>query len=278
MRQAPRRAALIALAIDVQRLATRLAAAFAAAVAPPSIAADAHHDFALAACTCKHSTPQRLICRDDSRHRRPRSGPERLQRSCSAPHLLWTWSQSSAILCPHSWPTRWGAAVGTTSLSLRSSRPFLTTRGSSTALGPRWPSRMWGYGAQPHVAGPIGAAKQRPVLRAHPLQAHQPQPADQAPPRGHCVGEPQKVDSAALKSRLFIFERLDLGLTDPSWPSCLADPCDHRNLAQSLRFGGSVSLSRPGSIPMSVKADTKTDRRAHFVELNSMTCPQLIGC
>ena len=198
MRQAPRRAALIALAIGVQRLAARLAAAFTAAVAPPSIAADAHQDFALAACTCKHSTPQRLICRDDSRHRRPRSGPERLQRSCSAPHL-WTWSRSSAILCPHSWLTRWGAAVGTTSPSLRSSRLFLTTRDSSTALGPGWPSRMWGYGAQPHVAGPIGAAKQRPVLSAHPLQAQQPQPACQAPPRGRNVGELQTVDSAATE-------------------------------------------------------------------------------
>ena len=85
MRQAPRRAALIALAIGVQRLAARLATAFTAAVAPPSIAADAHQDFALAACTGKHSTPQRLICRDDSRHRRPRSGPS----ACSAavPHL-----------------------------------------------------------------------------------------------------------------------------------------------------------------------------------------------
>ena len=218
MRQAPRRAALIALAIGVQRLAARLAAAFAAAVAPPSIAAYAHQDFALAACTCKHSTPQRLICRDDSRHRRPRSGPERLQRRCSVPHPLWTWSQSSAILCPHSWPTRWGAAAGTTCPSLRSSRPFLTTRGSSTARRPRWPNRMWGYGAQPHSAGPIGAAKQRPVPRAHPLQAQQPRQADEAPPRGRNGGELQKVGSAALKSRLFIVERLDLELTDRTRP------------------------------------------------------------
>ena len=65
-------------------------------------------------------------------------------------------------------------------------------------------------------------------------------------PRGRCVGELQKVDSAALKSRLFIFERLDLELTDPSWPNRLV-------ILQSARFGGSVSLSRPGSIPMSVK-------------------------
>lgn len=81
---------------------------------------------------------------------------------------------------------------------------------------------MRGYGAQPHVAGPIGAAKQRPVLRAHPLQAQQPQQAYQAPPRGRSVGELQKVDSAALKSRLFIFERLDLELSGPSWPNRLA--------------------------------------------------------
>ena len=73
---------------------------------------------------------------------------------------------------------------------------------------------MWGYGAQPHVAGPIGAAKQRPVLRAHQLQAQQPQQDDQATPRGRCGGELQKVDSAALKSRLFVFERLDIELTN----------------------------------------------------------------
>jgi hypothetical protein len=75
---------------------------------------------------------------------------------------------------------------------------------------------MWGYGAQPHVAGPIGAATQRPVLRAHQLQAQQHQHADQATSRGHCVGELQKLDRATLKSRLFIFERVDLELTDPS--------------------------------------------------------------
>jgi hypothetical protein len=87
MREAPRRAALIALAIGVLRLAARLGAAFTTAVAPPSVAADAHHDFGLAACTGKHSTPQWLMCRYDSRHRRTRSGPERVQRS--DPHL-WT--------------------------------------------------------------------------------------------------------------------------------------------------------------------------------------------
>jgi hypothetical protein len=37
------------------------------------------------------------------------------------------------------------------------------------------------------------------------------------------VGELQKVDSAALKSRLFIFGRPDLGLTEPSSPKRLAD-------------------------------------------------------
>jgi hypothetical protein len=179
MREAPRPAALIALAIGVLRLAARLVAAFTTAIAPPSVATDAHQDFALAACTVEHSPPQWLARRYDSRHRRTRSRPERLQRS--DPHL-WTRSPSGAILCPHSWPTRWGAAVGTTCPSLRSSRPFLTTRGSSTAVGPTWPNRMWGYGTQPHVAGPGGTAKQRPVLRAHRIRSQQPQQADQAPP------------------------------------------------------------------------------------------------
>ena len=95
--------------------------------------------------------------------------------------------------------------------------------------GPHGRTGCGGYGAQPHVAGPIRAATQRPVLRAHQLQAQQPQHAYQAPPRGHCVGELQKLDRAALKSRLFIFESVDLELTDPSSPSRLADPCDHRN-------------------------------------------------
>jgi hypothetical protein len=60
------------------------------------------------------------------------------------------------------------------------------------------------------------------VLRAHPLQSQQPQQADQASLHGRCVGELQKVDRAALKSRLFIFERLDLELTDPFWPNRLS--------------------------------------------------------
>ncbi len=63
-------------------------------------------------------------------------------------------------------------------------------------------------------------------------------------PRGRSAGELPKVDSACLKSRLFIFERLDLELIGPSWPN---------RLAQSDGFGGSISLSTPGSIPMSVK-------------------------
>jgi hypothetical protein len=87
MREAPRRAALIALAIGVLRLAARLVAAFTTAIAPPSVAADAHQDFDLAACTGKHSPPQWLVCRYDSKHRRTRSGPECVQRSDSH---LWT--------------------------------------------------------------------------------------------------------------------------------------------------------------------------------------------
>ena len=80
----------------------------------------------------------------------------------------------------------------------------------------------------------------------------QPQQACQAPARGRSVGELHKVDSVGLRSRLFIFERLDLVLTDPAWPN---RPADHYDLnpTQSARFGGSVLLSRPGSIPMSVK-------------------------
>ena len=66
-------------------VAAGLGAAFTAAVASASVAAHAHHDFDLAACTGKHSPPQWLVCHCDSRHRRTRSGPECVQRS--DPHL-----------------------------------------------------------------------------------------------------------------------------------------------------------------------------------------------
>ena len=48
MSEAPRATALIALPSCVLRLAARLSAAFTTAVAPSSVAADAHQDFDLA--------------------------------------------------------------------------------------------------------------------------------------------------------------------------------------------------------------------------------------
>jgi hypothetical protein len=84
------------------------------------------------------------------------------------------------------------------------------------------------------------------------------------------VGELHKVDSVALRSRLFIFERLDLELTGPAWPNRLADHCDYRNPTQSARFGGSVLLSRPGSIPMSVKAQGKIQNYRGIAKQRSM--------
>jgi len=236
MREAPRRAALIALAIGVQRLAARLGAAFTTAVAPPSVAADAHQDFDLAACTRKQSTPQRLTCRDDSRHRRSRSGPERVQRS--DPHL-WTGPQSGAILCPHSWPTRWGAAVETTCRSLRSSRPFLTTLQFYCSRAHMAQSDVGVWGTAP-CSWPHRGREAAPCTQGASNSSPAAYAGLPSTPRGRSVGELHKVDSAALKSGLFIFERLDLELTDPCWPNRLGDPCDRHNPTRSARFGGSV--------------------------------------
>jgi len=128
------------------------------------------------------------------------------------------------------------------------------------------------YRSQPRLAQPdVGVWGAAPCSRPHrgreaapctqgasTSSPAQPQQACQAPARGRSVGELHKVDSVGLRSRLFIFERLDLVLTDPAWPN---RPADHYDLnpTQSARFGGSVLLSRPGSIPMSVKAGA--DRR-----------------
>lgn len=160
MGEASRSAVLIASPSLQQRCPARLSAALACAVALPSITAAAYQHFGPAACTGKQSAARRPAHRYGSRHRLARSSPESTLHSRTNP---WTSSPADAILCPHSWLTRWGAADGTTGLSLRLPRPFHNTppfylafawtraNTSATELAPLAPTRRGGWGGTPQA-------------------------------------------------------------------------------------------------------------------------------
>jgi hypothetical protein len=142
MGKAPRTPALVAPPRLAQRGSPRLCAAFTAAVASTSVAHAAYQHFGLAACADEHSRAHGPglgpAARSGSRHRRSGSRPESALRSApNRRRRRWTSAPAGAILCTHSWLTRWGAAAGITGLSLRLPRPFYNTANLLPRLGLR---------------------------------------------------------------------------------------------------------------------------------------------
>jgi hypothetical protein len=233
MGKAPRTPALVAPPRLAQRGTPRLCAALTAAVASPSIAHAAYQHLGLAACTDKHSRAHRPglgpAARSGSRHRRSGSRPDSAPRSApNRRRRRWTSAPAGAILCTHSWLTRWGAAAGITGLSLRLPRPFykptfyrgLACATSATRL-------LGGWGGTPQVKPSSFTTSQRQ----------------------RCCAGHSRIPRAPAPA---------LPLTPParhdSLHSLPANPIASRALARvNPAFAGSILLSTSGSISMSAK-------------------------
>jgi hypothetical protein len=139
----PGAAALIAPSSCPHRRPARLVAAALAAVALPSVAGAAHQHLALAARADESPragrSRHRLGHRPRCRHRHSGPSPGIAMRGAPAAQSVWTRRVAGAILHPHSWPTRWGAAAGITA-SHCGCRARSDTPRSSTAVWRR-PSR-----------------------------------------------------------------------------------------------------------------------------------------
>ena len=128
MGEAPRATALIPPPSLALPCVARLCAAFTAAVALPPIASAAYQHVALAARAGKRSATRRPAAnRSSSTHRLARSSLGHAAWQPTGSQHRWTCSPAGAILCAHSWLTRWGAVVETTCPSLRLPRPFYNT-------------------------------------------------------------------------------------------------------------------------------------------------------